>query len=241
MRLLVTRPEPDASRQAKALAARGHRPVLAPLLSIETIDGVPLELDGAAGLMVTSRNALRALASHREFARAMRLPLFAVGDATAREAAALGFTNITAGRGTGEALARQIAATLVPGTGPLVHLSGETVAFDLKSALEAKGFTVRQPILYRSVPADELSPEALSLLQAGRLDGVILMSPRTATTFVGLVERYGLVTQASRLVCYCLSGAVAKAAEPLGAKAAVAAGPREDDILALVSTGPTSS
>ena len=35
MRLLVTRPEPDATRQAEILAARGHEPVVAPLLLIE--------------------------------------------------------------------------------------------------------------------------------------------------------------------------------------------------------------
>ena len=44
MRLLVTRPEPDASLEAEELAARGHEPVLAPLLAIEFASGVTLEL-----------------------------------------------------------------------------------------------------------------------------------------------------------------------------------------------------
>ena len=47
MRLLVTRPEPDATRQAETLAARGHESVIAPLLLIEPATGVGLELDGA--------------------------------------------------------------------------------------------------------------------------------------------------------------------------------------------------
>ena len=69
MRLLVTRPEPDATRQAERLAARGHEPVLAPLLAHRAGNrNVPLELDGAQALIVTSRNALRALASHRDLA-----------------------------------------------------------------------------------------------------------------------------------------------------------------------------
>jgi uroporphyrinogen-III synthase len=241
MRLLVTRPEPDASRQAKTLAARGHVPVLAPMLDIETIQNATLDLDGAQALIVTSRNVLRALASRTELADALRLPLFAVGNATAQDAAALGFGKITTGPGTGEALADLIAATLDPGAGALVHLSGETVAFDLKSALEAKGFIVRQAVLSRAVPASELPQDALSLLKAGKLDGVILMSPRTAATFVDLVRRHGLITQASRLVCYCLSGAVAKAAEPLGSRVVVAASPREEDVLALISAKAASS
>jgi uroporphyrinogen-III synthase len=81
----------------------------------------------------------------------------------------------------------------------------------------------------------------LSLLKAGEVDGVILMSPRTAKTFAELVARHGLVTQASGLVCYCLSEAVAEAVRPLGSKIRVAARPREEDILALVDSEAASS
>jgi len=241
MRLLVTRPEPDAHRQAEVLAALGHDIVLSPLLTIEAVPGVSLDLGGARALIATSRNALRALASHPDRAAAIRLPLFAVGEATAKEAGACGFRVVTAAPGTGEMLARLIADRLDPSDGPLVHLSGETVAFDLKSALAAKGFTVRQPVLYRAVAAPALSEEAISRLKAGDLDGVILMSPRTATIFADLVRRQGTVTQASRLICYCLSAAVAQAVRPLGATIIVASEPREEELLALISTEAASS
>lgn len=241
MRLLVTRPEPDATRQAEILASRHHEPVVIPLLLIEPALDVSLELDGAQALMVTSRNALRALASHPDLAAALRLPLFAVGEATAKTAADLGFTQISTGPGTGEALSRLIADTLKPNAGTLVHLAGETVAFDLKSALQAKGFTLKQPVLYRAVPATRLPERALSLLNAGKLDGVILMSPRTAAIFAALVVRHDALTQASRLDCYCLSAAVAQAVEPLKARAIVAARPSEEDILALLDSGAASS
>ncbi len=234
MRLLVTRPEPDASHQAELLAARGHEPVLAPLLAIRSATDVPLELDGAQALIVTSRNALRALASHRDLPAALQLPLFAVGEATAQAAAELGFAKVTCGPGTATTLGPLIAGELSPKSGALVHLSGETVAFDLKSALEAQGFIVRQPILYRAVPATRLPDEALASLNAGRLDGVILMSPRTAAIFAALVVRQGSVTQASRLDCYCLSAAVAQAVEPLKSRAIVAERPREEELLALI-------
>jgi uroporphyrinogen-III synthase len=241
MRLLVTRPEPDATRQAERLAARGHEPVLAPLLAIETATEMPLELDGAQALIVTSRNALRALATRRDLAASLQLPLFAVGEATAKAAAELGFTKVTSGPGTGEGLSRLIADTLDPNAGALVHLAGETVAFDLKSALQAKGFTLRQPVLYRAVAATRLPESALSLLNAGWLDGVILMSPRTATIFAALVVRHEALTQASRLDCYCLSAAVAQAVEPLKARAIVAMRPSEEDILALLDSKAASS
>ena len=241
MRILVTRPKPDATSQAERLAARGHEPVLAPLLAIESATDVPLELDGAQALIVTSRNALRALASHRDLAASLRLPLFAVGEATAKAATDLGFTKVTSGPGTGEGLSRLIADALSPNAGALVHLAGGTVAFDLKSALQAKGFTLRQPVLYRAVAATRLHESVLSLLNASKLDGVILMSPRTAAIFAALVVRHGALTQASRLDCYCLSAAVAQAVEPLKARAIVAVRPYEDNILALLDSDAASS
>jgi len=204
------------------------------LLAIETATEMPLELDGAQALIVTSRNALRALATHRELAASLQLPLFAVGEATAKAAAELGFAKVTSGPGTGEGLSRLIADALDPNAGALVHLSGKTVAFDLKSALQAKGFTLRQPVLYRAVAATRLPESALALLNAGELDGVILMSPRTAAIFAALVVRADALTQAARLDCYCLSAAVAQAVESLKARAIVAARPSEEDILALL-------
>jgi uroporphyrinogen-III synthase len=241
MRLLVTRPEPDAAAQAATLAARGHEPVLASLLAIEFVAAVPLQLDGAQALIVTSRNALRALASHPELAAAVRLPLIAVGEATAEAASKLGFTQITTGPGTAAQLARLIAERLSAKAGALVQLSGETLAFDLKSALAAQGFDLRRPVLYRAVPALELPREALALLKAGGLDGVILMSPRIAAIFTGLVHHYEAVTQASRLNCYCLSAAVAEGVEPLKSRVSVAQSPREEDILALIDSDAASS
>lgn len=241
MRILVTRPEPDGSHEAAALAARGHEAVLAPLLAIESCGDVPLQLEGAQALLVTSRNALRALAAHRKLGEALKLPLFAVGEATAREAQGLGFADVTAGPGTGAALAKLVSEELNSERGPLVHLAGETLAFDLQSALQAQGFTVRQPVLYRAVPAAEFPEEALRRIEAGKLDGAILMSPRTARIFADLLAGQGAVTQGKSLVCYCLSEAVAEVVTPLGFAVRVAARPREEDVLALLDSEAASS
>lgn len=241
MRLLVTRPEPDASREAAALAARGHEAVIAPLLVIEFAEDAPLDFAGVQALIVTSRNALRAIASRRELAEARKLPLFAVGEATARAARDVGFADVTTGPGTAEELAELIAATLEPKHGPLLHLAGEALAFDLKSPLEAKGFNLRQPVLYRARPAEQLPAQALGLLKSGKLDGAILLSPRTARTFALLIDKHGVITQGRRLVCYCLSQAVAEVLSVLGFEVRVAARPREEEVLALVDSGAASS
>lgn len=240
MRLLVTRPLQDARRQADRLAALGHEPVLAPLLTIEPVPAVTLPLAGAQALIATSRNALRALAAHPARDRALALPLIAVGEATASEAARLGFTSVIVGAGTAESLVPLIAERFAPGAGPLVHLAGATLAFDLKGALETRGFHLRQPVLYRAQAADALPPEVLAELKAGRLDGVVLMSPRTAAIFAALIRKHG-ITEAARLRCYCLSPSVAEAAASLGAPLLVAARPREEDVLALLLADAASS
>jgi uroporphyrinogen-III synthase len=241
MRLLVTRPEPDASREAEALRARGHEAMLAPLLAIEFLGPVPLQLENAQGLLATSRNALRALAAHPERDAALKIPLFAVGEATAHEAQAMGFADVTVGLGTGKDLAGLVAAELDPEQGPLVHLAGDKLAFDLKTALEARGFAVRRPVLYRAVPARAFPAGALRRLEAGELDGVILMSPRTAKTFAALTHDLGWLNRAEGLVCYCLSKAVAEQVAPLGFQVRVATLPREEEVLALVDSEAASS
>ena len=55
--------------------ALGHEPVRAPLLEIEFLEDVPLNLDGAQAIVITSRNALRALGTHPERHKAVALPI----------------------------------------------------------------------------------------------------------------------------------------------------------------------
>lgn len=240
MRILVTRPEPDAAKQVEKLAARGHEGIAAPLLDIELLTEVPLDLEGVRALIVTSRNALRALEIHPERERAALLPIFAVGEASAVTARNIGFTDVTSGVGTGQALAGLIASMAEPGQGALLHISGDFRAFDIKGALEAKGFTVKQALLYRSIAVAELPTSAVAALEQGALDGAIFMSPRTARIFTELATRHGLVTQAKSLICYCLSQAVAGGLAPLGVRTRVAASPSEEDVLALLDAGTAS-
>jgi uroporphyrinogen-III synthase len=238
MRLLVTRPEDDASLQAAALTARGHEIVLAPLLQI-WFEQPPLDLDGLQAVIVTSRNALRALERHPQKKEVLELPIYAVGEATARAAVDMGFLEVAVGSGNAAGLAQVICDATEPGRGALLHLSGEDLAFDLASALP--DYELRRAVIYRAVAAKELPGEIPQLLREGKLDGAILMSPRTATTLVSLLRRHDVLEPAARLICYCLSKAVAEAASPLGAVLRVPGKPREEDILALIDAEAASS
>ena len=235
MRLLVTRPQPDADAQAEKLKALGHEVIAAPLLEVEFLEFSPLPLDAAQALIATSRNGLRALASSPELQAMLKLPLYAVGKATADLARDLGFNEIHSGQGTAEELLPLIASECDPAAGALLHLAGERQAFDLKTALEDKKFKVEQPVVYRVLLADSFAEGAREALGKGTLDGVILMSPATAQTYVALVDASDLRHRAMGLTYFCLSHAVA---EPLtaydDARVLIAGRPSEDDLLALI-------
>jgi len=107
--------------------------------------------------------------------------------------------------------------------------------------LEEDGFELRRVILYRSHPVDTMTQEVVSELKSGTISGVLLLSPRTARTFARLAQAEGLVTEAKRPVCYCLSKAIAEAVAPLGFAVRVPEFAREEDLLALLDSGASSS
>ena len=210
-RLLITRPREDAEVLAALLLERGVEAVIEPLISVQDLDGPGLDLAGVQALLITSANGIRAF-SRRQGDR--DIAVFAVGDASARAARGLGFGNVTSARGDVEALAAAVEAALDPAAGVLVHVAGTRIAGDLAGALGAVGFEVRREVLYEGLTARELSLETLDALAAGgqaagRLDGVVLFSPRTAAVLVSLMSDAGLSDAGRGLVAYCLSQAVA--------------------------------
>ncbi len=236
MHLLVTRPEAEAQALRAQLQALGQTVTVDPLMRIETIPIPADALQGCVGTIATSRNGLRALAASPAISAARGLPLLAVGPGTAALARDLGFADVTAGKGTGAELVPLIVERARMLSGPLAHVRGEEVAFNLKEALSGHGIELLELIAYRSIPADALRTETQKLLAEGKIDGVILMSPRTATIFAGLIRAAGLEKPARGLVLLCLSKAVAAAAEPIAsARVEVAETPDMEGMLSAVT------
>jgi len=232
MRVLVTRPLEDVGPLVAALKARGHEAVIEPMLSIERRADVslPLPLDGVQALLFTSANGVRAFA---DLAPERGLPVFAVGDASATAARAAGFGTVESAGGDVTDLARLVRVRLDPDKGALFHPAASQLAGDLQGALEDAGFTLRRAALYEAQPAVELSSALRRALAAGDLEAAVFFSPRTARTFVGLVERAGLSAACARLQVVCLSEAVAARLQPLTwAQVRVAVRPEQEAVLA---------
>lgn len=206
--LLITRPEQDAVAFAEAASAAGFVPVFAPLLKILPVPAPMLEFSHAQALIFTSANGVRM------FVRAygvMNLPVFAVGDATARAAAEGGFQAIESAGGDVDALTALVRLRLESTAGSLIHAAGETVAGDLAEALSAVGFDVVRAALYKSEKATSLSKSLIGQINAGEIDHAAFFSPRTAAAFVRLSRLAGIEAKLARVVAVALSRNVADA------------------------------
>jgi len=233
MRLLVTRPEPDAARTATALRARGHSVVIAPLLRIEPLAGAAIGAGPWAAVLVTSANIAHAIAGHARRADLTHLPVFAVGERSAHAMRALGCTHVISAGGNAGDLARIVAAHLNP-PARLLYLAGEHRSGDLGGELRTKGFAVEIAAVYRAVTADILPLEAAAAL-AGGLDGVLHFSRRSAEAYVEAARAADLLESALRPAHFCLSAQVAAPLQSAGGRLVrVARQPTEAALLDLI-------
>ncbi len=214
MRLLVTRPEPEASAFAGELRALGHEPVLQPLLEFRVLDFDLQSLRAAEVLIITSGNSLRALQERGVIQDLLGKPLYCVGEQTAKRSLAAGFQTVLEVAETGEELTRKITAS-GRCEGLIVHIMGEHMAFDIVGALAREGFSVQSTTVYSMEACREFSPAIDAMLKAGGIDGVILMSPRTAEIYVSLCHRHGIADCAKSPLYLCLSKNVAAKLAPL--------------------------
>jgi len=177
LRLLITRPEPAATRLAEDMRAEfpGAGVVVSPLMRIAYVGTLPV-LAAGEGLLFTSRHGVEGfcrLSCRRD------LPVCAVGEATAEQARRRGFS-VVAVEENADALIDRLAAGGV--AGPFLHARGAHVAVDIAGALRQAGHAAREAVVY--------DQQALPLNDAARamLDGdapviLPLMSPRSATLF----------------------------------------------------------
>ncbi len=233
MRLLVTRSQPDALRTALALKTRGHEAIAAPLFEIENLSAIDPDAGPWDAILLTSTNALWAIAGFGRNDAWRDLPIFAVGERTAQAARDSTFTTVASADGNVGDLANLVAARLKP-PARLLYLAGEVRAGDLAGALRAKNFVVDVVVVYRAFVAETLPAQAAAALR-GELDGVLHYSRRSAEVFLTAARNAGLLEAAlTKPVHYCLS---ARVAEPLtqagAAKVRIAARPDEAALLAL--------
>ena len=226
--ILITRPEPGAAESARAVAALGWEAVLAPALALTAL---PLKAPGnCQAIIITSRAAARALPP-------AKLPVIAVGEATATEARARGFADVRAAGGDAQALAALIGATLKPEGGTLCLAVGEGYALDLASALRAKGFRVLRRVVYEARPSAALPAEARQAIREGHVHAALFTSPRSAREAMRLLRDAELQKEAQNIIAIALSPRIAAALAALP-WAEIRTASRPDHAALLACLGP---
>lgn len=233
MRVLVTRAAEDAERTARALRARGHEAIIAPLRERVRLDP-PWPDAPYDALIATSRNAF---AGGPAPANLKSLPCFCVGEATALAAREAGFAKAeAAGENAGE-LAQQVLLRRLPSGARLFYLAGSPRRPELEITLTAAGHRVQVLERYRMARVPTLPPQAAEALAAGTLDAVLHFSAESALAFFALADQAALGQAALKPRHLCLSAAVAEAL-PAAAGRRIAARPREVDLLTLLAGAP---
>lgn len=230
MRVLVTRPEPGATRTARRLAVLGHAAVVDPLMRIEPLtrpdDDAPFD-----ALAFTSPNGVEAYGAARP-----GVPVFAVGPRTAEAARRQGWADVNDCGGDAHDLVRHLAHALPRGA-RVRHPGGADQAADLAALLAPHGIHGESLVVYRAVAASHFGPATAQALRAGALDAALHFSPRSARTFLTCAGAEGLVDCVHRLRHLCLSPAIAAVLSAAGCAVTVADAPNEDALLALLAEG----
>jgi uroporphyrinogen-III synthase len=233
VRILLTRPEADSARTAAALRARGHEPVIAPLLEIEILPDADLGAGPWTAILLTSANAVRAIAAQHRRDALRDVAVFTVGERTAQAMREVGFGDVTSAGGNVTDLAKLVAARLKP-QARLLYLAGEERSGDLAGLLRAQDFAVETVMVYRAVATQTLPRQAAAALATG-IDGVLHFSRRSAEAYLEAARNSGLLEVALMTpVHICLSARVAEPLSRAGAATVrIAARPDEAGLLEL--------
>ncbi|MGO8923967.1 MAG: uroporphyrinogen-III synthase [Xanthobacteraceae bacterium] len=233
MRILVTRSQPRAADTALALRELGHEAIIAPLFEIELLSDVDPKTGPWTAILLTSANGLWGIASFAWDKKWQGIPVFAVGDVSAKAARDMGFVEVASAGGNVNDLANLVAARLQP-PARLLYLAGEERAGDLAGALRSKNFEVDLVVVYRFLTAQFL-PEPAAAALAGEIDAVLHFSRASAEDFLKAARNSNLLEAAlTKPVHLCLSEQVAAPLREAGAaRIQVAAQPTQDALLEL--------
>jgi len=208
LRVLVTRPQPRAADTALALRKRGHEPIVAPLSEIERLAEVDPNTGPWAAILLTSANGLWGICKFVADKNWRAIPVFTVGEISAKAARDMGFGDVTSARGNVSELTKLVAERLKP-PARLLYLAGEERAGDLAGTLRADAFEVDLVVVYRFLSARTLPQTAAEAL-TGKIDAVLHYSRASAETFLNAARNSNLLEAAlTKPVHLCLSEQIA--------------------------------
>ncbi|WP_428486712.1 uroporphyrinogen-III synthase [Rhodopila sp.] len=228
--VLITRPEPGASKTAARVAALGFTPVVAPVMSIQQVGKTAQVPHGIQATILTSRSALAAIP-----AACHDLLMFAVGDVTAALARGAGFKHVMTAGGDATALADLVSKTIATTKGSLFLPTGFRQGLDLATNLRNRGFRVVRHVVYRARGVSILPTEAEINLKLCHVRVIMFFSAETARHFVRLLRAASLDEAVHDVEAVTISRRSTVALGDLTwRRISVASKPNQDAMLALL-------
>jgi len=231
MKILITRPEPDAAATAERLIGLGYECLSLPATEI-VATGNTIPSGTFTALLATSANAFRMM-TNADIARLRANPLHCVGEKTAKIARELGFVSIMVAGGSGTKLVSDIKATY-PISARFLYLTGSPRKPTVEDELREAGYQVTSVELYKAQPVSAWpTPMTTSL---ANIDAALHFSRASVEALLVLAERSGLLSELKRLPHFCLSDDVAHPLREIGCpNVATAAEANERGLLELVA------
>jgi uroporphyrinogen-III synthase len=235
MPVLVTRPQAEGEATAIRLRNRGVEVLLAPMLRFEALPFHDRDQARYDAVIVTSANALHAIAPQLARHRLLQLPLFAVGEHTAAAAHDAGFSEVVAAGGDAQALRdlvlERVKEEQLKSSAVLLYLAGADLSRDLAGELSTAGLTVVTHTTYRMTPVGDLPREVSDAFMAGKIEAVLHYSRRSARAFLDAARASGVEISALALPQCCISAAVAAVLHDAGATQVVTAASPDENAL----------
>jgi len=234
MRVLVTRPEPDAAETSKRLLALGHEPVMAPLLKI-VFASPPTDIPDAAAIILTSRNGVRAFSRWPNIASWQDRPVFVTGRATADAARLAGFADVRSASGNAADLADLVMSEFGKNVGPILYPAARDHSGTLMSDLRANGYDIRTIEAYSAEMVTALKPAISAAIRGQSIESVLIYSNRTAVALRMLVEQEEIIENLRKMAIFALSERAAEPLRDLVPEIQIAKKPEEDALLFLLT------
>lgn len=233
--VLVTRPEPSAKKTAERLRAAGHDPHILPLAIAEHDPAAARQALHSAptAIVITSAETTRVLETlGAELKPFLNIPIFAVGAATAEAAAALGFQNVAAGAGTGQALADLV---MKRGRSRVAYLAGSPRSFAFEDAFLGGAHRLSIYECYRMRDISYDANHIRAFFEETKPVAILLYSAETVRRFFSLPA----INEAPALVCgmrfLCISKTVADAVpDPFHSMTSISPAPDEAGLFRLL-------
>lgn len=212
--VLVTRPIEQATEFAELINALGFTPLIQPLLEIEYFPFSLKQSEKPAAIILSSRQSLKNIEIPADW---RAIPVFCVGDMTAKVARQAGFQNVIAGDGDLTDLLPLVLGQIPAGQN-LLYLRGEDVRHDLKTCLP--DYHIQELVTYRAKPVAALQSDVLS--RFGEIDVITLFSARSGAVLQRFIHENGLISHVKNINLLCLSPSVVESMVEMKWKSCIA-------------------